>query len=172
MLQFLISTEPLIYQHNRRNGMSMLTPGQRCGAAALPLRPDLCMPVFRNQCCLIRAGIDTTGHTGTWALYLLTQHPAAEARLAAELDAAELLVTAQRPHPRQLQWADLALLTYLQAVIKARPLPKLGVTDRITALDTSLRPHITHLCKQRHDSKCMRRVRCAYTASNHEPGVP
>lgn len=75
------------------------------------------------------AGIDTTGHTGTWALYLLAQHPAVEARLAAELDAAELLVTAKRPHPRQLQWADLARLAYLQAVIKARPVPEWSLAD-------------------------------------------
>jgi len=60
------------------------------------------------------------GHTGTWALFLLSQHPAAEAALAAELDAAGLLATAARPAPRRLQWADLGRLPYLQAVIKAR----------------------------------------------------
>ena len=38
----------------------------------------------------------------------------------AELDALELLVTPARPQPRELEWADLGRLTYLQAVIKAR----------------------------------------------------
>ena len=106
--------------HGKRNGMPVLRianqPGQQgCRSGKKP----------GVQCCLfdaaLLAGIDTTGHTGTWALYLLAQHPAVEARLAAELDAAELLVTAKRPHPRQLKWADLARLAYLQAVIKARP---------------------------------------------------
>ena len=72
---------------------------------------------------LFFAGIDTTGHTGTWALFLLAQHPEVEAKLAAELDAAGLLVTADRPQPRALEWADLGGLVYLQAVIKARPTP-------------------------------------------------
>ncbi len=38
--------------------------------------------------------------------------------LAAELDAAELLVTPSRPHPRELEYNDLTKLTYLNAVIK------------------------------------------------------
>lgn len=40
--------------------------------------------------------------------------------MLAELDALELLVTPSRPQPRELEWADLGRLTYLQAVIKAR----------------------------------------------------
>ena len=54
------------------------------------------------------------------ARYLLSQHPEVEARVVAELDALELLVTPSRPQPRELEWADLGRLTYLQAVIKAR----------------------------------------------------
>lgn len=54
------------------------------------------------------------------ARYLLSQHPEVEARVVAELDALELLVTLSRPAPRELEWADLGRLTYLQAVIKAR----------------------------------------------------
>ncbi|KAK9832543.1 hypothetical protein WJX81_007874 [Elliptochloris bilobata] len=78
---------------------------------------------------LFFAGIDTTGHTGTWALFLLAQHPEVEARLAAELDAAKLLATPARPRPHQLQWADLGRLTYLQAVIKEvlRMYPPVGL---------------------------------------------
>ena len=37
-----------------------------------------------------------------------------------ELDAAGLLVTAKRPHPRTLVFEDLASLQYLSACIKAR----------------------------------------------------
>lgn len=37
-----------------------------------------------------------------------------------ELDAAGLLVTAKRPHPRTLAFEDLAGLQYLSACIKAR----------------------------------------------------
>jgi len=63
------------------------------------------------------------GHTIAWTLYLVSQHPQAEAALAAELDAAGLLVTAARPAPRALTFDDLGALPYLAAVIKARALP-------------------------------------------------
>jgi hypothetical protein len=66
------------------------------------------------------AGMETTAHAATWVLFQLSQHPAAEAAVERELDAAGLLVTADRPHPRALEHADLAGLAYLQAVIKAR----------------------------------------------------
>jgi len=69
------------------------------------------------------AGMETTAHAATWVLFQLSQHPAAEAAVERELDAAGLLVTADRPHPRALQHADLAGLAYLQAVIKARARP-------------------------------------------------
>jgi fatty acid synthase len=52
--------------------------------------------------------------------YLISQHPEVEAKLAAELDGAGLLVTPQRPQPRPLAHADLARLTYLNCVLKAR----------------------------------------------------
>ncbi|KAK9837127.1 hypothetical protein WJX81_004899 [Elliptochloris bilobata] len=64
------------------------------------------------------AGMETTGHTISWTLYLVSQHPAVEARLAAELDAAGLLLTRARPRPRALAHADLGRLTYLQSVVK------------------------------------------------------
>ena len=38
----------------------------------------------------------------------------------AELDALGLLVTADRPHPTQPEYADIARLTYLKCVIKVR----------------------------------------------------
>ena len=68
---------------------------------------------------LFFAGIDTTGHTGTWALYLLSQHPAAEARCLAELQAAGVMASPEREGPpRALEYSDLAKLPYLQAVVK------------------------------------------------------
>ena len=49
-----------------------------------------------------------------------------EAKLLEELDAAGLLVTADRPHPRPMEYADLGRLTYLSWVCKARaPVPAL-----------------------------------------------
>ena len=65
------------------------------------------------------AGMETTAHAATWVLFQLSQHPAAEAAVEAELDAAGLLVTPARPRPRALEHADLTGLVYLQAVIKA-----------------------------------------------------
>ena len=112
------------------------------------------------------AGIDTTGHTGTWALYLLAQHPAVEARLAAELDAAELLVTAKRPRPRQLQWADLARLAYLQAVIKARTV--------LPVIDEQSQPilHLSQSCVCWHRAYACLGDAMQELAHGHGPGAP
>jgi cytochrome P450 len=59
-----------------------------------------------------------TGHTASWTLFALSQHPEAEARLAAELAQHGLLATPERPVPRATEWDDIPKLTYLQAVIK------------------------------------------------------
>ena len=50
--------------------------------------------------------------------YLISQHPDVEAKLAAELKEAGLLVTPQRPVARAMEYADLARLTYLGWVCK------------------------------------------------------
>ena len=42
--------------------------------------------------------------------------------MVAELEAAGLLATSEAPEPRQLTWADLGSLAYLQAVIKVAAL--------------------------------------------------
>ncbi len=55
---------------------------------------------------------------GTFFLYLVSQHPAVEARILEELDALELSITPERPQPRRLTFADLGKLTYLQATVK------------------------------------------------------
>jgi hypothetical protein len=49
--------------------------------------------------------------------YELVKNPKALARLEAELDAAGLLVTPERPTPRPFTFADIHL-PYLQAVVK------------------------------------------------------
>ena len=50
--------------------------------------------------------------------YLLSQHPAAEAKVADELDEAGLLARPGSPEPRQLQYDDISRLPYLGCVIK------------------------------------------------------
>ncbi len=67
------------------------------------------------------AGFDTTGHTLSWTLYLVSQHPEVEAKVAAELAQHGLLATPGNPNPRPVQWDDLGKLTYLNAVIKVCP---------------------------------------------------
>ena len=67
---------------------------------------------------LFFAGTDTTGHTGTWALYLLSQHRDVEARVLAELQEVGVMASATNPTPRPLEYSDLAKLPYLQAVVK------------------------------------------------------
>ena len=57
-------------------------------------------------------------HTHPSNSYYLSQHPSVEAKLAAELDAAGLLATRDRPAPRALTYADISGLPYLAAVIK------------------------------------------------------
>ena len=56
------------------------------------------------------------GCAGTWS-----QHPEVEAKLAAELDAAGLLVTPDRPFPRPMEYADLGRLTYLSWGLQGAP---------------------------------------------------
>jgi cytochrome P450 len=113
---------------------SQTAPGSFCTLLQKVRDPRTGAPLTDAQmtpeiAALFFAGIDTTGHTGTWALYLLSQHPDVEAKIVAELDAAELLVTPARPTPRNVEWSDLAKLTYLQAFIKEvlRMYPPVGI---------------------------------------------
>ena len=50
--------------------------------------------------------------------YLISQHPEVEQKILAELDSLELLRSSTRVKPRELTYADLSKLTYLNAVIK------------------------------------------------------
>ena len=56
--------------------------------------------------------------------FLLSQHPEVEARVVQELQRLGLCASAQRLEPRQLAYADLAELAYLQAVVKVCYIPK------------------------------------------------
>lgn len=56
-------------------------------------------------------------------VYSVSQAPKVEAKVAEELRSLDLLATAERPSPRPIQWEDVAKLTYLNSVIKARPEP-------------------------------------------------
>jgi fatty acid synthase len=57
---------------------------------------------------------ETTAHSIAWALYEIAADPAVQDKVAAELAAAGLL----GPGARQLEFADLAGLTYLNVVLK------------------------------------------------------
>lgn len=50
--------------------------------------------------------------------YFLTKHPKAMAKLEAELDEAGLLKSAANPNPREITYADIGKLHYLDCVIK------------------------------------------------------
>ncbi|KAK9819280.1 hypothetical protein WJX81_006108 [Elliptochloris bilobata] len=67
---------------------------------------------------LYLAGVETSAHTVAFVLYLVSQHPEVEAKIAAELDGLGLLATARRPRPRLMAYEDLAQLRYLSCVIK------------------------------------------------------
>ena len=66
------------------------------------------------------AGFETTGHSGAWLLYLVSQHPQVEANICQDLDQHGLLVTADRPNPRKVTHDDLSKLSYLDMAIKVR----------------------------------------------------
>ena len=71
-----------------------------------------------KQCC----GLVCTVARVCWPSrrYFLAQHPQAMAKLEAELDAAGLLVTAERRQPRAFTFADISKLRYLDCIIKVR----------------------------------------------------
>ena len=50
--------------------------------------------------------------------YLISQHPEVEEKILAELADLHLLKTEHNPKPREMTYADLSKLTYLNAVIK------------------------------------------------------
>ena len=91
------------------------------------------------------AGIESAGNAMTWTTYLISQHPAVEAKLVAELAAAGLLATPENPRPRAVEYSDLAKLPYLGWVCKeamrVRPVASSGTTRRV-ARDLVIRGHL------------------------------
>ncbi len=71
---------------------SQVTDGQVPYYLLCPSPDDRLLPEIAT---FFIAGTDTTAHTMTWTLYLLAQHPEAEARLCRELDELGLLATPQ-----------------------------------------------------------------------------
>ena len=84
---------------------------------------------------LFLAGHETTSHALTWTLYLLSQNPAAESRLHAELDA---VLAGRAP-----TLADLDALPYTEQVIKEsmRLYPPVYMIARQAAEDTTIGGH-------------------------------
>lgn len=76
------------------------------------------MPSPTNARCLFE--VTTRSEAPSWVLgrYLISQHPEVEAKIVEELDSLELLITPERPRPREMVYADLSKMVYLNAVIK------------------------------------------------------
>ena len=76
----------------------------------IPARLGLC-----SGCCKQSCATDKRMHV---CRYLISQHPEVEKKILAELEELQLLKTAQNPKAREMTYADLSKLTYLNAVIK------------------------------------------------------
>lgn len=99
-------------------------------------RQGLSLKEVRDQLVtLFLAGHETTSHALTWTLYLLSQHPAAEGALHAELDAA---LGARLPAV-----ADLDALPYTEQVLKEsmRLYPPVYMVARQAREDTTIGGH-------------------------------
>ena len=53
-----------------------------------------------------------------WCRLMMSQHPEVAAKVLAELDGLELLVTASRLHPRAMTYDDISKLAYTTCAIK------------------------------------------------------
>lgn len=58
------------------------------------------------------------GNASSWLIFQVSQHPDVAAKIRQELADLGLLATPEQPQPRQLEWADLAKLQYLNCCIK------------------------------------------------------
>ena len=72
--------------------------------------PDCCSPFLEHK--------GLTEPHAPCCRFLLSQHPEVEAKVVQELQSLGLAASPKNPHPRELTYADLAELVYLQAVVK------------------------------------------------------
>jgi cytochrome P450 len=88
-------------------------------------------------------GFETTGHTTSWTLFNIATVPGVQDRIAAELDAAGLLVKPNCPTPRELEWEDVKHLPFLTACAKEamRMLPVVSVMGRAPGKDMLVGPY-------------------------------
>ena len=88
----------------------------------------------------IMGGFETTAHTLSFTLAALATHPAVQARLGSELDAAGLVARAECP-ARQLEYDDLRALPYLCNVLREsmRMFPVVAGIPRCAASSLSSR---------------------------------
>ena len=68
--------------------------------------------------CLRMLPPAAAGNAGSWLVFQVSQHPKVAAKIRQELADLGLLATSEQPQPRQLEWADLAKLQYLNCCIK------------------------------------------------------
>ena len=74
---------------------------------------------------------------------MISVHPEVEARVLAELQALQLMPSAERPQPRAMEYDDMARLTYTSNAIKAMLSPSL----HSTAMSDHLSPQTRHQTK-------------------------
>lgn len=92
--------------------------------------------------CWIKLKEPVENNYTTVSRYYLSQHPDVEAKVIAELDACELLVTPARPQPRTPEYDDLPRLNYLKCVIKVA-LPFYSLSEIASAICNKLDSHAT-----------------------------
>ena len=104
--------------------LCILTQSEDPLSMGMPCNGHIC--IYRWQIPHSRMGVSgccmTTrrciAYCGCTCRYLISQHPEVEKKILAELEELQLLQTAQNPKAREMTYADLSKLTYLNAVIK------------------------------------------------------
>ncbi|KAK7926914.1 cytochrome P450 monooxygenase [Apiospora marii] len=118
---------------------------RRCKEAALKegKEPDYCSKVMKDEAFgFIIAGADTTSTTLSWGVKLLADHPAAQTKLRAALQAGFAQAKAERRHPT-VQEITGTTVPYLDAWIEESlrmggPIPMI---DREAVVDTQVLGH-------------------------------
>jgi cytochrome P450 len=82
-------------------------------------------------------------HTTSWTLFNIATHPAAQEKIAAELDSLGLLHKPGCPAPRELELDDLKRMPYLSAAAKEamRMFPVVSIMGRMATKVTKVGPY-------------------------------